>query len=380
MPPKAKQPQLYGAADPSETEPFLASESSAQAQASSSRGLNPNAWTSQPGEDDLPDDFKIGVNVIDCDAEIRLAFIRKVYSILLVQLLLTATVALVMYQPAAVDFMRQHGWIIYIPFVGSFVSLFGVYWKRHQHPANLVLLGIFTMFEAMLIGTVTSFYESRIVSRGPPVFSRALLMYADMSMQVIQALFITFGVFFGLTIFTFQTKVRPHFRWAPPRVAFMSPSLAWRLCLRFRFDSHTNPLMLIDITRNLFALSPPHCSFPCLPCAPPVCLPHFGFCISLTQPAQLDFSSFAPFLFAAIWGLITASLIQIFLPFNATVDLVVAGFGVLLFSAFVLYDTQQIMKRLSVDEAILGALTLYLDFINLFLNVLRVVSGSSQHV
>ena len=73
-------------------------------------------------------------------------------------------------------------------------------------------------------------------------------------------------------------------------------------------------------------------------------------------------------------GILTASLVQIFLPFNANVDLAIAGFSVVLFSGYILYDTQQIMKRLSVDEAILGALTLYLDAIQLFLNVLRVVS------
>ena len=53
-------------------------------------------------------------------------------------------------------------------------------------------------------------------------------------------------------------------------------------------------------------------------------------------------------------GLLTATLVQIFLPFNANMDLAIAAFSVLLFSGFVLYDTQQIMKRLSVDEAILG--------------------------
>ena len=42
------------------------------------------------------------------------------------------------------------------------------------------------------------------------------------------------------------------------------------------------------------------------------------------------------------------------MPFSATMDLVIAGFSVVLFAAFILYDTQQIMKRLSVDEVILG--------------------------
>ncbi len=146
----------YGTAptESATTEPLLA------AQSSSSR----NAWMDQPSADDLPDDFKIGVNVIDCDADIRLAFIRKVYSILFVQLLLTSVISLGLSMPVAVSFNQEHPWIIYIPMVCSFASLFGVYWKRHEHPANLVLLGLFTIFEAMLIGTVTSYYESRIVS------------------------------------------------------------------------------------------------------------------------------------------------------------------------------------------------------------------------
>jgi FtsH-binding integral membrane protein len=76
-------------------------------------------------------------------------------------------------------------------------------------------------------------------------------------------------------------------------------------------------------------------------------------------------------------GLITTSFVQIFFPFSANFDLFVASLSVLIFSGFVLYDTQQIMKRLSVDEAILGALSLYLDFLNLFLSILRVVSPAA---
>ena len=146
-------PTGHGAAD---QEPLLA-------QSSALHGGN--AWTSQPSEDDLPDDFKVGVAVIDCDATIRLAFVRKVYSILFVQLLATTLVSLGMSLPAVAGFMQEHAWIIWIPMIGSFVSLGMVYWKRHHHPANLILLGLFTLFEATMIGTVTSYYESRIVSR-----------------------------------------------------------------------------------------------------------------------------------------------------------------------------------------------------------------------
>lgn len=135
------------------SEPLLAQSSAAR-----------NAWMDQPEEDDIPDDYKVGVAVIDCDAAIRLAFIRKVYSILFVQLLATTGVSVAMSIGPVAEFMHQHAWIIWIPMLGSFASLGGVYWKRHQHPANLILLGLFTLFEAMLIGSITSYYESRIVS------------------------------------------------------------------------------------------------------------------------------------------------------------------------------------------------------------------------
>lgn len=191
-----KPAKKYGATPDPDSEPLLPTNAGAGASGSS------NAWMDQPSEDDLPDDFKIGVNVIDCDAEIRLAFIRKVYSILFIQLLATAGVSVVMSLPQITDFMQAHGWIIYIPFAGSFASLLGVYWKRHQHPANLILLGLFTMFEAMLVGTVVSYYESRIVSHHS---LEHIVCLTDV--QVLQALFITMGVFFGLTLFTFQTRV-----------------------------------------------------------------------------------------------------------------------------------------------------------------------------
>ncbi|KAE8541635.1 hypothetical protein D1P53_001804 [Cryptococcus gattii VGV] len=264
--------KAYGTtlADTAATQPLLAAQASTNAQRAAEEGWRTN-------EDDDSDSYKLGVSVSDCDTEIRMLFVRKVYSILLIQLLATAGVSILLSLPSAKDFTHTNPWIMWIPMIGSFVSLFFVYWKRHHHPANLILLGLFTLFEATMIGLAVSYYESRIV---------------------IQALFITLGVFIGLTLFTFQTKY--------------------------------------------------------------------------------DFSSFAPILFIGIWGLITTYLIQIFLPFNATVDLVIAGFSTLLFSGFVLYDTQQIMKRLSVDEAIAGALTLYLDFLNLFLSILRVLNSSND--
>lgn len=53
-----------------------------------------------------------------------------------------------------------------------------------------------------------------------------------------------------------------------------------------------------------------------------------------------------------------------------TTDLVYSGFGVLLFSGYILYDTSMIMKRLSPDEWVMAVVSLYLDAINVFLFVL----------
>lgn len=130
------------------------------AQAGSSR----NAWMDQPADDDIPDDFKVGVCVADCDESIRRAFLRKVYAILLCQLSLTAAVSGVLMFPGPAAFVQNNPWIILTSVIMSFVSLFGVYWKRHNYPANMFILAAFTFFESIMIGTTCSFYESRIVS------------------------------------------------------------------------------------------------------------------------------------------------------------------------------------------------------------------------
>ena len=54
-------------------------------------------------------------------------------------------------------------------------------------------------------------------------------------------------------------------------------------------------------------------------------------------------------------------LVGVFLPFSRTMDLVFAIGGTLLFSGYVVYDTYVINSRLSPDEYIMGAISLYLE-------------------
>ena len=56
-----------------------------------------------------------------------------------------------------------------------------------------------------------------------------------------------------------------------------------------------------------------------------------------------------------------AGLVGMFFPYNRTFDLVMAIGGCLIFSGYIVYDTYMITKRLSPDEFIMGAISLYLE-------------------
>ena len=53
--------------------------------------------------------------------------------------------------------------------------------------------------------------------------------------------------------------------------------------------------------------------------------------------------------------------VGMFIPFNQTIDLIYAIIGCLLFSGYIVYDTHMISNKLSPDEYILGAISLYLE-------------------
>lgn len=56
--------------------------------------------------------------------------------------------------------------------------------------------------------------------------------------------------------------------------------------------------------------------------------------------------------------------VGVFLPFNSTMDLIFAIGGTLLFSGYVVYDTYIINSKLSPDEYIMGAISLYLECVD----------------
>ncbi|KAG7098371.1 hypothetical protein E1B28_000329 [Marasmius oreades] len=93
-----------------------------------------------------------------------------------------------------------------------------------------------------------------------------------------------------------------------------------------------------------------------------------------TFQSKYDFDGLGPWLFAGLITLVMGGLVSMFFPMNSTMDLIFAIGGCLIFSGYIIYDTHLINSRLSPDEFIMGSISLYLDFINLFLNILRLLN------
>ena len=106
----------------------------------------------------------------------------------------------------------------------------------------------------------------------------------------------------------------------------------------------------------------------------------FGALSLYGYTTQRDLTAMGSFLIMGLFGLILASIVNIFLASSA-LEFVISAVGVLVFAGLTAYDTQRIKEMYDVSDdgtvagrkAVMGALSLYLDFINLFLMLLRLV-------
>lgn len=230
-------------------------------------------------DDDVPDDFKFGGSVAEATLDIRNQFIRKVYTILTVQLLVTGFVsALSFWSDSYKTWIQGHPSLVWISLFGAMGFMLLTYWKRHSYPTNLLFLSGFTLLEAYTISVIVSFYKTSIV---------------------LNAVLLTGGIFVFLTLFACQTKY--------------------------------------------------------------------------------DFTSWMPYLFGALWGLVLFGFMYAFLPSTSTSELVYGGVSALIFSAYILVDTQLVLRKHHVEEEIAAAISLYLDIINLFLAILRILNSQSNN-
>jgi modulator of FtsH protease len=102
----------------------------------------------------------------------------------------------------------------------------------------------------------------------------------------------------------------------------------------------------------------------------------FGGISFFALTTKRDFSGMGKMLFIAVIILIVGSLSNIFFQ-SPILQLSIAGIGALLFSAFILYDTQQIIKG-GFSTPIEAAIALYIDFLNLFISLLQILAAFSS--
>ncbi|NXG77663.1 LFG4 protein, partial [Baryphthengus martii] len=231
----------------------------------------------------IEDDFNYGSNVASASVHIRMAFLRKVYSILSIQVLLTTvTSAIFLYSTGVQAFVHERPALLLVSAFGSLAIIVALTLYRHQHPVNLYLL----------FGFVSIYITSIFIF----AFSVFIVSFYDVSV-VLQAFILTAAVFLGLTAYTLQSK--------------------------------------------------------------------------------RDFSKFGAGLFACLWILIFSCFLRLFF-YSETIELVFAAAGALLFCGFIIYDTHLLMHKLSPEEYILAAINLYLDILNLFLHLLRLLEAFNK--
>ena len=107
-----------------------------------------------------------------------------------------------------------------------------------------------------------------------------------------------------------------------------------------------------------------------------------GIFVALTLFAcqtKYDFTSWMPYLFGALWILILFGFVAAFFPHDNTMELIYGGAAALIFSGYILVDTQLVMRHYHVEEEIAAAISLYLDIINLFLAILRILNSQQNN-
>ena len=93
---------------------------------------------------------------------------------------------------------------------------------------------------------------------------------------------------------------------------------------------------------------------------------------------KTDFTTCGPYLLMIVMVLMIFGIVAIFWR-NSIFQLIYACLGALVFSIYLIYDTQLILGKgtysYSLDEAYLAAIQLYMDIINIFLFILQIVGG-----
>jgi FtsH-binding integral membrane protein len=100
----------------------------------------------------------------------------------------------------------------------------------------------------------------------------------------------------------------------------------------------------------------------------------FGVMSGYGYFTKQSLDSLGKFMFVGLIAIIIASIVNIFIG-STVMQMVISALAIIIFLGLTAYDTQKIREELSVETSdvaeVTGALTLYMDFINLFINLLQ---------
>ena len=241
-----------------------------------------NYTNDKPNDTPLIDNDNLNEEFSFAKADVRMGFIRKVYIILSVQLIVTAAMSSVaVYSEATKQFLIDNVWLIIVSAVINIFCTYALYCYKscaRTVPRNFILLGLFTITQAIMLMYVTAFSNPT---------------------DVLIALILTAAIVVSLTIYAFKTKT--------------------------------------------------------------------------------DFTICGGMLFMLLMVLFVASIMAIFIQ-NKIFEIAVSSFSVILFGIYLIYDTQLVVgkhsNKLSVDDYIIGALSLYIDIIQIFLEILKILAAA----
>ncbi|KAH7617384.1 hypothetical protein Ndes2526B_g07986 [Nannochloris sp. 'desiccata'] len=92
-----------------------------------------------------------------------------------------------------------------------------------------------------------------------------------------------------------------------------------------------------------------------------------------------EFTWLGPILFSALWALIIWGLLQLVFKPGPVGETIFSLLGALVFCGYIIFDVHLLATRLDVDDYVWGSVSLYLDVINLFLYILRIIGDRSNN-
>ncbi|KAJ6260709.1 hypothetical protein Dda_4938 [Drechslerella dactyloides] len=104
----------------------------------------------------------------------------------------------------------------------------------------------------------------------------------------------------------------------------------------------------------------------------------FGLTLFALQ-TKYDFTQWQGILMTSLWILVAAGFVSMFFTHSSGFELAYSIGAVIIFSGYILVDTQLIMRVFTPDEEVAAAISLYLDVINLFISILRILNNQSNN-